>query len=219
MTTSILLVDDHRLIRDGIKGYLDLDWIDIVGEAENGEDAIRLTEKLNPDLVLMDISMPKLNGMEAAQKILEGDEAVKIIMLSMYLDEKYLFKCMEIGVNGFIYKGADKYEIITGIQEVMEGETFYSKEIKEILIKSYSNNLKAKKKGLSQKVDTLTQREKEVVRYIMKGYTSQQIAEALFISPRTVDTHRTNLMHKLEVKNSIELINKVHKLDLLEEDQ
>lgn len=213
---KVLLADDHHLMRDGIKMFLESDKdIKVIGEAKNGVEAVEMCQSLKPDLLLMDISMPEKNGIEAASDVLKLNFIPKIIMLSMYLDEKYINTCMETGVHGYIHKGADKEELLEGVRKVMDGQNFYSKEVREVMVSNYINNLKQKKKILMQEKVVITKRELEVIKLIMKGYSSQQIAETLHISIRTVDTHRANLMQKMEVKNSIELINKVTELNLL----
>jgi DNA-binding NarL/FixJ family response regulator len=215
---KILLADDHQLVRNGIKIFLESEEdFEVVGEAKNGIEAIEKNNELKPDLVLLDISMPEKNGLEAAPEILTASNSPKIVMLSMYLDEKYINSCMEAGVHGYIHKGADKEELVSGIKKVMEGVSFYSKDVRDVMVNNYITSLKKKKQQLAQPQINLTKRELEVVKLIMKGYTSNQIAEELFISNRTVDTHRANLMQKLDVKNSIELINKVTEENLLKD--
>lgn len=213
---KILLADDHQLVRNGIKIFLESEeGFEVIGEAKNGIEAIEKNEELCPDLVLLDISMPEKNGLDAAPEILSSSNGPKIIMLSMYLDEQYINSCMEAGVHGYIHKGADKEELINGVKKVMEGTNFYSKDVRDVMVNNYITSLKKKKQKLAQPKINLTKRELEIVKLIMKGYTSNQIAEELFISNRTVDTHRANLMQKLGVKNSIELINKVTEENLL----
>lgn len=215
---KILLADDHQLVRNGIKMFLESESdFEVIGEAKNGVEVIKKNIELEPDLILLDISMPEKNGLEAAPELLQAPHAPKIIMLSMYLDEQYINSCMEAGVHGYIHKGADKEELINGVKKVMEGVSFYSKEVRDVMVNNYITSLKKKKQQLAHPKINLTKRELEVVKLIMKGYTSNQIAEELFISNRTVDTHRANLMQKLDVKNSIELINKVTEENLLKD--
>ncbi|HET8858725.1 response regulator transcription factor [Marivirga sp.] len=215
---KILLADDHHLVRSGIKIFLESEEeFEVIGEAKNGNEAITKAKELKPDVVLLDISMPDKNGLEAAPEILNTPSSPKVIMLSMYLDEQYINSCMEAGVHGYIHKGADKDELINGVKKVMEGISFYSKDVRDVMVNNYITSLKKKKQQLAQPKINLTKRELEIVKLIMKGYTSNQIAEELFISNRTVDTHRANLMQKLDVKNSIELINKVTEERLLQE--
>lgn len=215
---KILLADDHQLVRNGIKIFLESEeGFEVIGEAKNGIEAIEKNNELKPDLVLLDISMQEKNGLETAPEILSAPHNPKIVMLSMYLDEQYINSCMEAGVHGYIHKGADKEELINGVKKVMEGISFYSKDVRDVMVNNYIISLKKKKQQLAQPKINLTRRELEVIKLIMKGYTSNQIAEELFISNRTVDTHRANLMQKLDVKNSIELINKVTEENLLQE--
>jgi len=215
---KILLADDHQLVRNGIRMFLESEKdFEVTAEANNGNDAIEKNKDFKPDLVLLDISMPEKNGLEAAPEILSASNKPKIIMLSMYLDEQYINSCMEAGVHGYIHKGADQDELINGVKKVMEGTSFYSKDVRDVMVNNYISSLKKKKLQLAQPEIKLTKRELEVIKLIMKGYTSNQIAEELFISNRTVDTHRANLMQKLDVKNSIELINKVTEENLLVE--
>ena len=215
---KILLADDHQLVRNGIRMFLESEKdFEVTAEANNGNDAIEKNKDFKPDLVLLDISMPEKNGLEAAPEILSASNKPKIIMLSMYLDEQYINSCMEAGVHGYIHKGADQDELINGVKKVMEGTSFYSKDVRDVMVNNYISSLKKKKQQLAQPEIKLTKRELEVIKLIMKGYTSNQIAEELFISNRTVDTHRANLMQKLDVKNSIELINKVTEENLLVE--
>jgi len=213
---KILLADDHQLVRNGIKIFLESEEdFEVIGEAKDGNEAIEKSKELNPDIILLDISMPGKSGLEAAPEILSASNDPKIVMLSMYLDEQYINSCMEAGVHGYIHKGADKEELINGVKKVMDGVSFYSKDVRDVMVNNYITSLKKKKQLLAQPKINLTKRELEVVKLIMKGYTSHQIAEELFISSRTVDTHRANLMQKLDVKNSIELINKVTEENLL----
>jgi DNA-binding NarL/FixJ family response regulator len=213
---KILLADDHQLVRNGIKMFLEADKdFEVIGEAKNGNEVIEKNNELKPDLILLDISMPEKNGLEAAPQLLAAPHHPKIIMLSMYLDEKYINSCMEAGVHGYIHKGADQEELVNGVKKVMGGINFYSKDVRDVMVNNYISSLKKKKQQLAQPKISLTKRELEVIKLIMKGYTSNQIAEELFISNRTVDTHRANIMQKLDVKNSIELINKVTEENLL----
>jgi len=213
---KILLADDHQLVRNGIKIFLESEEdFEVIGEAKDGNEAIEKSKELNPDIILLDISMPGKSGLEAAPEILSASNDPKIVMLSMYLDEQYINSCMEAGVHGYIHKGADKEELINGVKKVMDGVSFYSKDVRDVMVNNYITSLKKKKQLLAHPKINLTKRELEVVKLIMKGYTSHQIAEELFISNRTVDTHRANLMQKLDVKNSIELINKVTEENLL----
>ncbi len=211
---KILLVDDHALIRDGIKATLNSEdnW-NVIGEASSAEEAINIIPELNPDVVIMDISLPKMNGMEAAKAIIEQYTEVKVIMLSMYFEEEYISKSLEYGASGYIVKSAGGVEVSKAIKAVMQGQKYFSDRVQDVIMQSYLSS-KSKAPNREESEVVLTEREKEIVKFVVKGYTSQQIAEQLFISPRTVDTHRSNIMKKMDVKNSAELVNKALKLNL-----
>jgi DNA-binding NarL/FixJ family response regulator len=211
----ILIADDHSLIREGVKTLITRNKnITIVGEAANGNQAVELYEKLSPDLVILDISMPQKNGMEAAQEILAADEHANIVMLSMYDDEDYISKCIELGVKGYVIKNESGNELEYAIQAVLSGKTYFSQQAHEVIFKKYTQRI-SKKKETSAMV-SVTKREIEIIKLIAEGLTSQEMANKLFISPRTVETHRSNLMKKMGVKNSIELVRKAQQAELIE---
>lgn len=211
---KILIADDHSLIREGVKTLITRNKnITIVGEAANGNQAVELYEKLSPDLVILDISMPQKNGMEAAQEILATDENANIVMLSMYDDEDYISKCIELGVKGYVIKNESGNELEYAIQAVLNGKTYFSQQAHEVIFKKYTQRI-SKKKETSSLV-SVTKREIEIIKLIAEGLTSQEMANKLFISPRTVETHRSNLMKKMGVKNSIELVRKAQQAELL----
>ena len=212
--SKILIADDHSMIRDGVKMLLsnDKQWV-VCGEASNGNEALEKFKSLKPDLLILDISMPDMNGMEVAERILTSDPSAKIIILSMYDDEDYISRCMELGVKGYVVKNETGGELDYAVRTVLRGQNYFSSQVQQVIFKKYSNNV-TKKKTKEPEIK-LTGREIEIVKLIAKGLTSQQIAESLFISPRTVETHRANLMKKTGVKNSIELLKKMEKLELL----
>ncbi len=212
--SKILIADDHAMIRDGVKALLsqNKEW-QVIGEAVNGAEAISKYNTLKPDLLILDISMPDINGMEAAQKILTDDPEAKIIILSMYDDEDYISRCMETGVKGYVVKNETGGELDYAVRTVLKGQNYFSSQVQQVIFKKYSSNV-TKKKQKEPEVK-LTSREIEIVRLISEGLTSHQMADKLFISPRTVETHRANLMKKVGVKNSIELVKKVEKMGLV----
>jgi DNA-binding NarL/FixJ family response regulator len=215
MTKSrVLIADDHSMIRDGVKALLLKDKeLSVVGEAVNGMQAIEKYTLLNPDLLILDISMPDMNGMEVAQHILKEHAEAKIIILSMYDDEDYISRCMEHGVKGYVVKNETGSELEYAVKTVLKGQNYFSNQVQQVIFKKYSNNVTKKK--LKEPDIKLTSREVEIVKLISQGLTSQQMANKLFISPRTVETHRANLMKKAGVKNAMELVNKVEKLGLM----
>jgi len=211
---KILIADDHAMIRQGVKSLLsrNKEW-HVVGEAVSGAEAISQYQSLKPDLLILDISMPDINGMDVSQRILSEDAQAKIIILSMYDDEDYIGRCMEQGVKGYVIKSETSGELEYAVQTVLRGQNYFSSQVQKVIFNKYSNTV-ARKKQKEPEIK-LTTREKEIVGLMSEGMTSQQMAGTLFISPRTVETHRANLMKKAGVKNSIELVKKMEKLGLL----
>jgi DNA-binding NarL/FixJ family response regulator len=210
---KILIADDHAMIRDGVKTLLKQNKdCQLAGEAVNGIEAIEQFKSLRPDLVILDISMPYLNGMEAAREIIKVDPNARIIILSMYDDEDYISQCIESGVKGFVVKSESGNELNYAIKSVLDGRTYFSQRVQEVIVKKYTSGVKRRPKESDVK---LTSREVEITKLISEGLTSHQIADKLFISPRTVETHRANLMKKMGVKNSIELVKKVEKMGVI----
>ncbi len=213
-SAKILIADDHVMIRDGVRSLLSKnDQITVVGEASSGSETLEKYRSIKPDLLIMDISMPDMNGMDTAEQILKDDPAAKIIILSMYDDEDYICRCMEHGVKGYVVKNETGSELDYAVRTVLKGQTYFSSQVQKVIFRKYSNSV-ARKKQKEPEVK-LTGREVEIVKLISEGLTSLQMAEKLFISPRTVETHRANLMKKTGVKNSIELVKKMEKIGLI----
>ncbi|MBT1701243.1 response regulator transcription factor [Fulvivirgaceae bacterium PWU4] len=212
---KILIADDHAMVRDGVKNLVqqNKDLI-VIGEARSGNETLELFDKLQPDLLIMDISMPDMNGMEVSRTILAKNPGASIVILSMYDDEDYISRCLEYGVKGYVVKNESGSELEYAIRSVLQGKNYFSRQAQDVIFKKYSQNV-ARKKTQEEEI-SLTKREIEIVRLIADGLTSQQMADRLFISPRTVETHRANLMKKMSVKNAIELVKKAQQLDLLQ---
>jgi DNA-binding NarL/FixJ family response regulator len=194
---KIIIVDDHQLFRNGLKFILnEIKNVQVVGEASNGQEFLDILEYGIPDLVLMDINMPVMNGVTAAKIALEKYPQLNILVLSMYGETEYYNTMIDIGVKGFILKDVDNKELEDSINKVISGGTYFSQELLLNLIKNktYGENI------------TLTKREKEVLELICKGFSNQQISEQLFISQRTVERHRSSLLLKTDSKNSISLV-------------
>jgi two-component system, NarL family, response regulator NreC len=203
----ILVADDHTLFRSGIITLLsDEKDIFIVGEAETGEDLISKYLTLKPDIILADISMPVMNGIDALKKLKEKDPLVKFLFLSMYDDEEYISHCYKAGGMGLISKKVLKGELLYAIRTVNEGSKYFGADITEDKLRTIQ--YKEEKRSVHNRSDEnlLTPREKEILVMIAEGFTSTEMAEKLFISKRTVDTHRTHLMQKLNLKSLPELI-------------
>ena len=197
----IYLVDDHNLFREGLRLLLSrVPSIGKIHEASNGQEFIDNLETVNPDIVLIDIEMPVLNGIKATEKALEIKPALKIIALSMYADESYYTRMIEAGAKGFLLKNSSFEQVQQAITDVNEGKSFFSSEIMEGLIKNINH-----KKIVKQGTD-LTDREVEILYHICKGLSNQEIAGQLFLSKRTVDKHRENLLLKTGSKNTASLV-------------
>lgn len=201
---SVLIADDHEIVRYGISTYLSsAKDIEIVGEASTGEECLELFNKTHPDVCLLDIGMPDKNGIETAKAIRNHGNDTKILILSMHINKQILSDVLEAGINGYLLKNSDKADILHGIRAIMKGQQVFSDPISDLMKESFLN--KNNKKSLRSSKE-ITNREQEILQLIVDGLTSKEIAEKLFISPRTVDTHRANLMQKLELNNIAELV-------------
>lgn len=212
---TVLIADDHTILRDGIRSLITrIENMRVIGEASTGREAINKFEDLHPDLVILDISMPDKNGMEAAKEILSTKPDASVIILSMYDDEDYINRCLELGVKGYVVKSESGSELEVAIRSVLDGKNYFSSQVQKVIFKKYSQNVNRQKHR--EQVIKLTKREIEIIKLIADGLTSQEMADKLFISPRTVETHRANLLKKVGVKNAIELVKKVEQLKLIE---
>lgn len=213
-TTTIILADDHSLVRDGIRALLESESdLEVIGEASDGKEAIYLVEKKNPDLLIIDIRMPVMNGIEAVEKLNAQNSPVKSIILSMHDSEEYILQSVSAGAKGYLLKDTGKTEFIKAIHTVREGGKYYSGDISNVLV----NNLLHPNKEVADRpkkaIPTnnpfdLTNKELQVLELVLSGLTNKQISEKLENSKRTVETHRFNLMRKMEVKNLIDLSKK-----------
>jgi DNA-binding NarL/FixJ family response regulator len=195
---KILLVEDMALVRSGLRALLDTsDEVEVVGEAANGREAIRLSKKLNPDVILMDLAMPELNGIEAARNIHGAQPNVRIVMLTMHTDRQYLFESLRAGAVGYIPKDAAFTELLTGIKTVMQSGKYLSPPLAPLVLDDYFR--RAHGNDDASELSKLSNREREVLQLIAEGNSSAEIAQLLHISARTVDTHRHNIMEKLAI--------------------
>jgi len=199
---EILLVDDHTLFRNGLKMLLDtLPGYDVTGEASNGREFLELIHRHDYDIVFLDIEMPEIGGIEAAGKALELKPDLKIITLSMYGDEEYYDQMVDAGAKGFLLKNTNLQEVKTAIDTVMNGGNYFSQELMQSLLRNY----KSVKEAKESEVD-LSEREIEILLLICSGFSNQEIAEQLFISKRTVEKHRANILDKSNCKNTAGLV-------------
>jgi two-component system, NarL family, response regulator NreC len=204
----ILLADDHPMVRNGLIKLLEpyKEFI-VVGEAGDGEEAVKLTKKLEPDIVIIDLSMPKLSGIEATKLIRKNNPTTKVLVLTMHDNEEYVYQIFKCGAGGYMLKNTGKDDIAAAIHAVAKGEHFFSPRVSEIMVNAYLRKAHAREEFPGSNEDIpLTSREKEILSYIADGLNNAQIAEKLFISVRTVDTHRTNIMQKLDIHDAANLV-------------
>ena len=214
---SVLIADDHEIVRYGISTFLSsAEDIEIVGEASSGEECLELFNEKKPEVCLLDIGMPDKNGIETAKSIRSLDDDTKILILSMHIDKEILSDVLEADINGYLLKNTDKSDILNGIRAVVKGQQIYSDPISDLIKQSFR---KRKEKQKKHNDIEITSREQEILQLVVEGYTSQEIADKLFISPRTVSTHRSNLMQKLELKNIADLVRYAIENDLVKINQ
>ncbi len=209
----VLVVDDHAILRDGIRSLLERQpGIIVTGEASNGLEALEKISADPPDIVLMDIAMPVMNGIEATQRIKELYPRVKVLILTQHDDREYIQPLLQAGASGYVLKRSGGREVLTAIHHVYEQGAFLEPSIARQLLESYAQPVPL----AAPTTPSLTDREREVLRLVIIGKSNKEIAHALHISPKTVSVHRSNIMAKLDVNNSIELVNYVNQHRILE---
>ena len=203
LKTGVLVADDHAVVRHGVRSILSAEAdFEVVGEAADGAEAVAMTLALHPRLVVLDVSMPRLTGLQAAAEIGRRAPRTRILMLSMYDNEQFFFEALRAGASGYVLKSAVDRDLVHACRAAMRGESFLSPDAAAALIK---DRLARAAAGEEVAVDPLTPRETEVLKLIAEAYTNQQIAEALVISPKTVENHRARLLDKLGMRDRVEL--------------
>jgi two-component system response regulator NreC len=198
----VLIADDHTIVRSGVRMLLEAEPdIKIVGEALNGAEALSLTESLHPDLVLMDIAMPEIDGLEATRRLKARWPEINVLVLTMHRSDEYFFEMLKAGASGYILKAAEPDELVNAVRVVARGEVFLFPSLAKRLLSDYLTRMEG---GVGE--PALSTREKEILSLLAQGYSNQEIAEKLVISPSTVHTHRSNLMNKLGLSSRRELI-------------
>lgn len=205
MKIRILVADDHDIVRAGLKSLLERqEDIEIIGEAADGRQAVSLAERLRPSLIVIDIAMPQLNGIDAAAQILRRDPEIKIIILSMYGDEEFLVRALAAGVKGYLLKDDVQADLLRAVRAVSAGRSFFSPAIAQTLAEDYVRQLQSK--GLQDSYELLSEREREILQLLAEGKSNKEVAAVLELSPYTVETHRTHLMQKLNLHNTAEIV-------------
>jgi DNA-binding NarL/FixJ family response regulator len=201
---KILIAEDHTILREGLKALLLASTdLAIIGEADDGRQAVHLAERLSPDLILMDLSMPRMDGLEAIREIKKRWPQIKVLALTVHKTEEYVLSTLKAGVDGYLLKDATHQEMMTAIRSVLGGGRYLSPGVSDKVIAGY---LGGKEIGKTQSIwDTLTAREREILKLIGEGFKNKDIAAQLGISPKTVEKHRANLMEKLDLHNTSEL--------------
>ena len=213
----IMIADDHTIVRQGLARLLnDQPDLKIVGQAVNGREAVDKSLKLKPDIVIMDIAMPQLNGIEAAKRIRKKLPKAKVLILSMYSHEHYIHELLETGISGYLLKDSSGRDIIKAIHAAMNDETFLSPSISKVLVDSYRSPRKSSSRA--ERYKQLSNREREVFQLIAEGHSTRQIADMLCVSISTIKSHRANIMEKLDVDTSVKLVHFAIQLGLVDPD-
>ena len=213
---NIVLADDHILVRKGIKAMLESEEdLNVIGEAGNGEEALEVAKQLHPDILVLDIRMPEMTGLEAAARLNEVSPTTKALILSMHDSEEYVLQALDAGAYGYLLKDTDKTEFVKALKQIHAGNKYFSGAVSNVLA---SRLLNTKSFIKNTKVDDqyhLTKREREILRMVINGTPNKEIADSLGKSVRTVETHRFNIMKKIGVNNAIDMVNKAVKENLV----
>jgi two-component system, NarL family, response regulator DegU len=214
---NIVLADDHVLVRNGIKAMLESDTeIHVIGEASNGEEALETAKSLQPDILILDIRMPRMTGLEAAAKLRDVAPDTKAVILSMHDSEEYVLQALDAGAYGYLLKDTDKIEFLKALKQVHAGNKYFSGAVSNVLANRLLNTSKSfTPKPVADDPYHLTRREKEILRMIIDGKNNKDIADSQEKSVRTIETHRFNIMKKLGVTNAIDMVNKAVKENLV----
>ena len=201
----VVLADDHVLIRHGIKNIIAQgEGLQVVGEVSNGEELLKLLAKQAADLVILDITMPKIGGMEAVSMIKGKYPWIKVLMLTMHKNKQYFYHAMSAGADGYLVKDDSDEELLVAVSKIRSGKNYISPYLAEEFADDVVNTYRHDKRSLFQE---LTRREKQILQFVVDGYTSREVADQLGLSPRTVDHHRSNLLKKFQMSNSVDLVN------------
>jgi DNA-binding NarL/FixJ family response regulator len=205
MLTRVVLADDHSVVRQGLRAWLERSGhVQVVGEAADGREAVAAVERLQPDVVIMDIAMPMLNGIDATAQITRRNPDTKVIILSMHADESYILRALGAGAKGYLLKESTETDVLPAVQSVRDGKPYFTPSIARLLLEDYMRTLK--QNNLQDSYDLLTEREREVLQLLAQGKSNKEVAQVLDLSPHTIDSHRTNMMQKLNLHNTAEIV-------------
>ena len=201
----ILLADDHTVVREGLRALVEKQPdMTVVGEAADGHDVLRVAEEQSPDVIIMDIAMPNMNGIEATRRILASNSHTAVVILSMHQDESYVLRSLKAGAKGYLLKDSVRGDVIDAIRAVAQGRSFLTRKVSRILQEDYVREME--RRGLEDSYDLLTDREREILQLVAEGRTNKEVALMLNISLTTVETHRTHILQKLNLHSVPELI-------------
>jgi len=204
MGTRVVLADDHGVVRKGLRYLLEAENMEVVGEASDGREAVKMAGDLSPDVIVMDIAMPHLNGIDATARIVKQNPKIGVVMLSMHADEGYLVRALTAGAKGYLLKDSAEADLVRAVQAVAGGKSYFSPAIANTLLDDYMRYLQ--QRGLEDSYDLLTEREKEVLQLLAEGKSNKEAATLLNLSVYTIETHRTHLMQKLNLHNTAEIV-------------
>lgn len=204
---SLALVDDHHLVRDGIRSLIEgVEHIDVIMEASNSDELLAKLEEVEPQIAIVDISLPGLSGIEITKTLGSRYPNIKVIILSMHTTQEFIFNAIKAGAKGYLPKNITQIELVDAIEGVNAGNEYFSKEISEIILKNYLKQIKNPDRVDEYQEQKLTSRESEILKLVAEGYSNQLIADKLYISVRTVESHKNHIMQKLELSSTVELV-------------